>query len=412
MRAMTFWILVSALAFVVALVIGLALIRARRGAEPAAAYDLRVYRDQLKEVDRDLARGVISDEDAERIRAEVSRRILAADAQVQHETATGQTGGRGALLAAIAAGLVTVGGSLALYAQIGAPGYGDLALADRMALAEEARANRPSQEEAEASLPAQVQRGDLSPDFVALMERLRETVAERPNDLQGHVLLARNEAAIGNFTAAYTAQARVIQIMGPGVTADAWADYADMLILAAGGYVSPRAEDALTRALQIDPQNGPARYYIGLMLSQNGRPDQAFAMWQQLLAEGPHSAAWIEPIRLQIEEMAFRAGIHNFVLPDPSDLLGPSQDQIDAAEEMTAEERMQMIEGMVSGLADRLATEGGPPQEWARLIGSLGVLGRQSDAIAVYNNALVTFADDDAAIEVIRGGARQAGLIP
>lgn len=409
---MIFWVITSVLAFAVALVLGLSLIRARSGSEPAAAYDLRVYRDQLKEVDRDLTRGVIGTEDAERIRAEVSRRILAADAQVQAETAQGGAGGRGALIGAVVTGVALIGGSLALYSEIGAPGYGDLALADRLDLAEEARANRPSQEEAEASLPPQTQRSDVSPDFIALMDRLRETVAERPDDLQGHQLLARNETALGNFTAAYTAQQRVIELLGPGVTATDWTDYADMLILAAGGYVSPRAEDALTRALQVDPQNGAARYYIGLMLSQNGRPDQAFGMWQQLLVEGPQSAPWIEPIRLQIEEIAFRAGMHNFVLPEPDALLGPSQEQVEAAEDMTSEERMEMIEGMVSGLASRLAEEGGPPEEWARLIASLGVLGRENDAISVYNNALVTFADNDAAIEVIRNGARQAGLIP
>ncbi len=409
---MIFWVITSVLAFAVALVLGLSLIRERAGSDPAAAYDLQVYRDQLKEVDRDLARGVIGTEDAERIRAEVSRRILAADAQVQAETSQGGAGGRGALIGAVVAGIALIGGSLALYSEIGAPGYGDLALADRVELAEEARANRPSQEEAEASLPSQTQRSDVSPDFIALMDRLRETVAERPDDLQGHQLLARNETALGNFTAAYTAQQRVIELLGPGVTATDWTDYADMLILAAGGYVSPRAEDALTRALQVDPQNGAARYYIGLMLSQNGRPDQAFGMWQQLLVEGPQSAPWIEPIRLQIEEIAFRAGMHNFVLPEPDALLGPSQEQVEAADDMTSAERMEMIEGMVSGLASRLAEEGGPPEEWARLIASLGVLGRDNDAISVYNNALVTFADNDAAIEVIRNGARQAGLIP
>ena len=108
-------------------------------------------------------------------------------------------------------GLGLIGGSLAIYTQIGAPGYGDLALADRLALADAARENRPSQEDAEASLPAQQERDDLSPDFVSLMQQLRETVAGRPDDLRGHELLARNEASIGNFTAGYTAQARVLE---------------------------------------------------------------------------------------------------------------------------------------------------------------------------------------------------------
>ena len=244
------------------------------------------------------------------------------------------------------------------------------------------------------------------------MDRLRTTVAERPDDLQGHQLLARNEASLGNFIAAYTAQARVIELMGPGATAKAWTDYADMLILAAGGYVSPQAEDALSRALQIDPRNGVARYYIGLMLNQIGRPDQAFAMWQQLLAEGPRDAPWIDPVLAQIEETAFRAGITNFSLPPAITLPGPSQEQIDAAGEMSVEDRSAMIAGMVEGLSDRLATEGGPPEDWARLITSLGVLDQEQQAIAVYNNALQVFADEDDAIRIIRQGARDAGLIP
>ena len=38
--------------------------------QPAAASDLQVYRDQLSEIDRDLARGVIAETEAGRIRAD------------------------------------------------------------------------------------------------------------------------------------------------------------------------------------------------------------------------------------------------------------------------------------------------------------------------------------------------------
>ena len=84
---MTFWIITCGLALAVAALIAIAMLRTRAGTEPAAAFDLRVYRDQLKEVDRDLARGVIGAADAERIKSEISRRILAADTQAQAETA-------------------------------------------------------------------------------------------------------------------------------------------------------------------------------------------------------------------------------------------------------------------------------------------------------------------------------------
>ena len=78
---------------------------------------------------------------------------------------------------------------------------------------------------------------------------------------------------------------------------------------------------------------------------------------------------------------------------------------------MSADERQDMIRGMVARLSDRLATEGGPPEDWARLISSLSVLGDQAQAIAIWNNAQEVFADNPEALEVVREGARAAGLV-
>lgn len=416
---MTFWIITALMAFGVTAMLVLALLRARTIAGPAADYDLRVYRDQLKEVDRDLARGVIAHGDAKRIRTEISRRILAADAQ-QADGGSLLTQPRltGYIMAAMV-GVALIGGSFLLYSKLGAferfgaPVYGDLSLKDRIAEAEKARETRPDQATAEASLPTAVAPGPFSPDYIALVEQLRETVTIRPDDLQGHVLLARNEAAMGNFAAAYQAQKRVVEIKGDDVRASDLMDYGEMLILAAGGYVSPEAEDALAQALQLDPRNAPARYYYGLMFAQTGRPDQTFRIWEGLLRESPPDAPWIEPIRLQIGDIAQRAGV-NYQLPEPriTPERGPDASDVEAAAEISEEDRLAMIEGMVNGLSDRLANEGGPASDWARLIASLGVLGQEERAIAIYTEALEIFAGDDAAIELIRNGARQASLIP
>ena len=357
---MTFWIVSAGLALLVGTLLALALRAPRSGsAEPAAAYDLRVYRDQLREVDKDLARGVVEEADADRVRAEISRRILAADTALRAENvAADARKGAPGLLAGVLL-VAVVGGSLWLYLNIGAPGYGDLALQDRIAMAEEARQNRPGQQQAEASLPAYVVPPDVSPDYVALVERLRATVAERPDDLQGHVLLAQNEANLGNFSAAAKAQARVVDLKAGDATAQDYADLADMLVIAAGGYVSPEAEAALTEALRRDQSNPVARYYMGTMLAQTGRPDSGFRIWDRLLREGPAEAPWIEPIVVQIEDLALRAGV-NYQLPEigGSAPRGPSQADVDAAGDMSPAERMEMIQNMVQGLSDRLATEG------------------------------------------------------
>ncbi len=409
---MSFWIITSAMAVAVAALLVMALLRARGGAGPAAAYDLRVYRDQLKEVDRDLARGVIGESDAERIRAEVSRRILAADAAT-HKTQGGSGQPQAAtVVTAVAMAVLVLAGSALIYRSLGAPGYGDLGLKHRLAMAEEARRTRPDQSAAEASLPAQPPR-QIEESYKALIDQLRTTVAARPDDAQGHDLLAQHEANSGNFQAAYQAKEQVLKIKGDAASAQDFSDYAELLIMAAGGYVSPQAEAALAGALERDRTNGPARYYWGAMMAQTGRADIAFRIWEETLQAGPPDAYWIEPIRAQIEQMAARAGI-DYALPPAAGsapmLAGPNSDDVAAAADMTAEGRQDMIRGMVERLSDRLASEGGSPAEWARLIGALGVLGDTERASAIYDEAKQTFAKDAAALQQIEGAAQKAGI--
>lgn len=409
---MTFWITTAAMGLSAALILGLVILRSRAGHDTAADYDVRVYRDQLKEVERDLARGVINAGDADRIRVEISRRILAADSATQGEASKAGPHGITQTGVALGLGLALMSGAFALYQSLGAPGYGDLALVERFEIAETLRRDRPSQEQAESSLPETPPLAELSPDYIALVEQLRATVGNRPDDLQGHRLLAQSEGRLGNFSAAYKAQERVISLMGDDARAQDYADYADMLILAAGGYVSPEAEAALQATLQREQNNGPARYYTGLMMSQTGRPDVTFRIWEDLLSSSQPDASWVPPIRAQIEEIAFRAGVNYRLPPEGSaPTRGPSAGDIEAAGSMTPAERMEMIEGMVGGLSSRLSTEGGPPSDWARLISALVVLGRANQAIAVYDNALQVFEGNDAALDIINRAAEDAGII-
>jgi cytochrome c-type biogenesis protein CcmH len=408
---MVFWIVAAVLALCVGLLLVLALIRQQAAEASAAAKDVVVYRDQLAEVDRDLARGVIGAEEAERVRVEVSRRLLAADKAAEGDRS--EAAPRVATLAAAGLSvLVVVGGGIGIYFGIGAPGYPDLPLQNRIAAAEAERANRPGQLEVEASLPpgSRIELPPAGEEFTALMQRLRGLVAERPDDLQGHQLLAQNEARLGNFGAAYAAMERVIELKGDAASAQDYVDLADMMILAAGGYVSPEAEAALRAALERDARNGAARYYTGLMLAQTGRPDLAFQLWEQLLQEGPPGAPWIPPIRAQIEDGGRRCRRALRAAAEAPPDRGPTAEDIEAAQEMTPEERMQMIRGMVEGLSDRLANEGGTAEDWARLIGALGVLGDTDQARAIWAEAQTVFAEAPEALDTLRAAAERAGV--
>ena len=405
---MMFWLTAGALllASVVALLLGL-----RRGipAQPAAAQDLQVYRDQLAEVERDAARGTIAPEEAARLRLEVSRRILEAD-RMSQAPGGGVLATRGV---AAGAGIVLIATLAAvwLYERIGAPGYPDMPLAARIAAAENARANRPSQAVAEADMPKHPA-PEVEPEYQALMDKLRAAVAERPDDLRGQELLAQNEARLGRFAEALAAQDAVIRLKGDGATAEDHASRAELMIFAAGGYVSPEAEAALTEALSRDPKNGTARYYGGLMLLQTGRPDLAFPMWRDLLESSPADAPWVALIQRDIAGIAALAGERYAPAGAPGAMGAPGPDAaaMAAAAEMSAEDRTAMIEGMVAQLNDRLASEGGSAEEWARLISSLGVLGQTDRARAIYAEAQTKFTGKDAELDILRTAAEQAGV--
>ncbi|MBT8474526.1 MAG: c-type cytochrome biogenesis protein CcmI, partial [Alphaproteobacteria bacterium] len=85
---MSFWIVSIGISALVAMLLALAVMR-RGDVEGSAAFDVQVYRDQLREVERDLARGVVTEDEAEQVRIEVSRRLLEADRAAQAEAAEG-----------------------------------------------------------------------------------------------------------------------------------------------------------------------------------------------------------------------------------------------------------------------------------------------------------------------------------
>ncbi len=401
------WIIFGALAAIAILAILLPLLqRTEAIAEPTAAYDLRVYRDQLREVERDLERGIIEPADAERLRIEIGRKVLDADRALQNARQASK--GPSPIWAALA--LILVGGlSFALYDRLGAPNLPDAPIAARLAAAEDTYRNRPTQADAEAKAtpPLAV---TPEPEYLELIKRLREAVAQRPDDVAGLRLLAEHEGRLGNLDAAKAAQARVLELLGKDASAEDHVRMAALLIDRAGGFISSEGEAQLVQTLRLDPKNGQARYMAGLLQIQNGRPDRAFPIWATLLAEGPRDAPWYEPIRRVIPDLAWIAGEANYTPPDAAPLPGPDQAAVDAAGDMSSADRQQMIEGMVQNLESRLAQQGGSPEEWARLIGALGVLGRNDHARDIWQEARTRFADAPEALAAVDAAAKQAGL--
>lgn len=411
------WIVGTALVAIVGLALAAPMWRARAGlvAPSGAARDVAVYRDQLRGIEADAAAGRLGAEEAARLRAEVGRRLLEADrAERRAAPAAAPAAGPGRLTLGLAlAGLaVVLAGSLALYARLGAPDMPDAPRSARLEAAQQRYDSRPSQAEAEAEVgPSPVPAPQAPQDFLDLMEQLRTRMAETPEP-RGLRMLADYEARLGNLAAAQDAFRRLIALEPGAATADDHVGLATLMIETAGGLITPEAEAEIDAALARDMRHPQARFLKGLLYGQTGRPDRTFEIWRGLLEEGPPGAPWLAPIRQSIGELAWLAGNPGYQPPAAGTGAppGPDAGAVAAAEAMSPEERAAMIAGMVAGLEDRVAREGGSAEEWARLVTALSVQGEAGRAGTILAEARTIFAEDAAALATLAQAARDAGL--
>lgn len=408
---LTFYIVAGIMALVTAFVLVRPLVMSRRSALGQDTVNAQVFRDQLDEVTRDLERGMISESEAEGARVEISRRLLAAAGRAD-TTAELQPAPQGH--SGMVAGLALIGApalAAALYVGLGAPGLPDSPLDGRGIAAgqmpqDHQATDRIGQVEAEARVADELPPAPETQDeeYVALVARLETMVETRPDDVEGHRLLANGLMRLGRWTDAWKAYGRAAELMGDEVSAEILAAQAEAMVLAAGGYVSPEAEDAIRRSLTIDPLLPMGRYYAGLTLQQAGRLDDAISVWEALRQDTPADAPYLEWLNMMLAQTVQARNAQSGV-PQP----GPSQADIAAAEDMSPQDRMEMILGMVERLETRLMSDGGTAEEWGRLMASYTTLQRGDDAARVFALALEAYpsgADHDA----LRAHAGRLGI--
>jgi cytochrome c-type biogenesis protein CcmH len=351
-------------AMALAVVVG-PLLRAPKRAPARAAFDRAVYRDQLKELERDRARGLIGEAESESARIEIERRMLAAD------RAASETLGASHAMPWVAALLVLIvaGGAGALYAMRGAPGVPDAPFAAR---------TEP----------------DRTADLKAAAAALEKRLNANPHDDEGWALLGETESQLGDWDK--TAQAYGRAVMLAPANADYAAAYGEALVLGASGVVTPAAAAAFREALGHDPQNVVARYYMALADAQAGRTDAAIAAWQKMASDAPDGSPVRAAVKERIDEAAKAAGITPPPLAPPSAaaeaaappaMPGPNAGQMAAAAKMTPEERQQMIQGMVERLASELKQSPGNRDGWLQLARAYGVLGEPDKAADAFDHA-------------------------
>ncbi len=282
------WLLIALLS---AAVLGLFAWTLRRsGAVQGTESDLAVYRDQLAELDRDVARGLMPETEAASARLEIQRRLLAAAERDGKTAASARSMPRATMLILA---LVPVA-ALVIYLDLGQPLLPGAPFAGR-------------------TVPAGV-----DPQMVALVDRLAQRMKAAPEDVQGWLLLARSEGDLGRYAesaAAYGEAIRRMAAAGSAPPANLQSRYGEALTAASGGQVTPGAQAAFATALAADAGDPRARFYLALAQAQAGHVDEALRQWVALEAASPANATWMAMLTAQIEAAAKQLGRDPATLP-------------------------------------------------------------------------------------------------
>jgi len=363
------WVALGSLTVLVLALLLRPLVFFRRERVETAQGKLAIYRDQLKEVEREQAVGLLAPEDAATVRLEIERRMLTA-ARAASKPGVPPTGRR--LAVAMPLVLLLITGPLALYLAIGKPAMPDRPFAGR----------DPAHE---------------MPDLATAMAGLRKHLAEQPGDAEGWALLARSEMNIGHPDEAAEAYEQALAHADgapPETRAQLNSAAGEAQVQAAGGTVSDAAKRSFAAALAIAPQEPRSRFYLAVGREQAGDREGALADYLGIIRSSPADAPWQPAVRERALQMASALG------RDPASLglagQAQAQPQAPAAAGATAdqlagpmaaaiagkspEEQKQFIQTMVAGLAERLKANPDDIEGWQRLARSYTVLGQRDKA--------------------------------
>lgn len=365
---MLFWTVAAALTVATLVLIVRPLLAPRAApADGRAGHELAVYRDQMQEVDRDLARGLINAAQAQAAKAEIGRRMLAvADSTSVETTATPPRSAK--LLAGLLA-LALPLGALAVYGTLGRPALPAMPLAERN---------------------LEKERGGPPQNVLAAVDKLRKQLEEQPDDAQGWFILGQAYSRMGRQGEAAEALRKAAALAKDD--ADIQGFYGEVLTDANGGTVSEEARTAFETILAKDAKDPRARFYLALARYQAGDLRDALDRWRGLLADSPADAPWVAVVRSQIAEVAKALNL------DPATVTPQTQPAAQvsapppatagtAPQDMSPQDRDQMIRGMVASLAARLEADPSDVDGWLKLARSYGVLGEKEKAVEAARKA-------------------------
>jgi cytochrome c-type biogenesis protein CcmH len=281
------FVVVAAVMLVVALAFLLVPLLTHRSAVDVDrdASNLALLRDQVRELDADLAAGTLSPEQHEQSKRELEARVLEESVAAPGKAAIDTRSG--AITAAVLGASVPVLAVAAYLAWGGIdafsphPGGGAATAADGQ--------------------------HDLSPAKVEeMVGRLAARLEQEPGNAEGWVVLARTYSSMGRFPEAARAYERAVALL-PG-DAGLLADYADALGATQNG-LAGKPTQIIEQALKADPTQWKALALAGTAAFDRREYAAAVAYWERLKATVPPTAPIAKSIDDSIAEARSLGGL-------------------------------------------------------------------------------------------------------
>jgi cytochrome c-type biogenesis protein CcmH len=342
----------------------------RTGRPQIEGSEAAVYKDQLAEIDRDVAAGLIGVTEADAARVEISRRLLAAVDSQEGLPAVSNTWLRRSAAIVALVGLPIV--AVAFYLPLGSPRLGDFPLAQR------------------------TRAPDVAQPLDNLVAQVEAHLEKNPTDGRGWNVLAPVLSRLGRYHEAVRAYRNSITYNGD--SPERRADLGEALAAAANGVVTAEAKAEFERALALNADEVKASYFLGLAAEQDGRAGEASTIWRAMLAKAPSDAPW----RPLVQAALARVG------GSPAPAL--SNDAMAAAKGMDETDRDAMIRGMVERLATRLKQNGDDVEGWLRLVRAYMVMGDRDKAKSALTDARQAVANDADRLRRLNEGLKDLGL--
>lgn len=245
-----------------------------QAADEREAANLAIFRDQLAELEREMAEGSLAEADFAQAKRELQRRLLEEVAPEATPASPSQAASSRKTALAIAILLPILG--LLGYGVLGTP-----------------RALDPSQTQAAPQMTqAQIE---------GMVAKLAAKMQANPDDLQGWLMLARSYKQMGRYAEAVDAFAKAEKLMDG--EPDLLAAYAETIAMARGQGLQGKPMELVKKALKLDPKHGHSLFLAGAGAMEAGDNKAGIAYWEALLLQVEPGSEIDQMLRSGVDKM-------------------------------------------------------------------------------------------------------------